>query len=119
VLLAAPGGRTLVPVPGSEVRMLGTLSALIGYAAWQTLAPVPGGAPSGLMVLAAVALSAALIALLARSASNAAGLTRVPVTPGMAALRERSWRAGFVPQRDPDAPGRARPRAPSAGPAAA
>ncbi len=29
-------------------------------------------------------------------------------------LRERSWRAAFLRQRDPDAAGRARPRAPSA-----
>ena len=37
----------------------------------------------------------------------------------LSALREKSWRAGFISQRDPDAPGRARPRAPTAGPAAA
>jgi hypothetical protein len=35
------------------------------------------------------------------------------------ALREKSWRAAFLRQRDPDAAGRARPRAPSAAPAAA
>jgi len=36
-----------------------------------------------------------------------------------AALREKSWSAAFQRQRDPDAAGRARPRAPSAVPAAA
>jgi hypothetical protein len=35
------------------------------------------------------------------------------------ALREKSWRAAFSRQRDPDAAGRARPRAPSAALAAA
>ena len=35
------------------------------------------------------------------------------------ALREKSWGAAFLRQRDPDAAGRARPRAPSAAPAAA
>ncbi len=43
----------------------------------------------------------------------------VPLTSRAAALREKSWRAAFLPQRDPDAAGRPRPRAPSPAPAAA
>ncbi|GCD99571.1 DUF6412 domain-containing protein [Embleya hyalina] len=35
-----------------------------------------------------------------------------------AALRRRADRLAFLPSRDPDAPGRARPRAPGTGPAA-
>ena len=74
----------------------GVLSALTGHATWQAFTLVPDGKPAGLMALAAVTQRS-----------------------GVAALREKSWRAGFISQRDPDAPGRARPRAPTAGPAAA
>ncbi|MGN6794199.1 MAG: DUF6412 domain-containing protein [Streptosporangiaceae bacterium] len=42
-----------------------------------------------------------------------------PLTSRVAGLREKSWRAAFLPQRDPDAAGRPRPRAPSAAQAAA
>jgi Family of unknown function (DUF6412) len=95
------------------------LSALTGHASWLGSALVPDGKPAGLMALAAVTLTCLLIALLAQSARLAATVTAAPQKSGVAALRERSWRAGFVSQRDPDAPGRARPRAPTAGPAAA
>lgn len=79
-----------------------------------------GGKPSdGLAMLAAITLTAMLVALLAASARMAAAVTAIPLGCRVAALREKSWRAAFLPQRDPDAPGRARPRAPSAAPAAA
>lgn len=97
----------------------GALSALTGHAAWQGFALLTGGKPSGLAALAAITLTCLLVALLARGARLAAAVTAAPLRSGAAALREKSWRAGFVPQRDPDAPGRARPRAPTAGPAAA
>jgi hypothetical protein len=42
-----------------------------------------------------------------------------PVTSRAAALRAKSWRTAFLPQQDPDAAGRPRPRAPSRVPAAA
>jgi uncharacterized protein DUF6412 len=42
-----------------------------------------------------------------------------PLTSRVAALREKSWRAVFLPQQDPDAAGRPRPRAPSRVPATA
>jgi hypothetical protein len=80
---------------------------------------LPGLAPSGLLVLAAVTLTGMLIALLAYSGRVAAAVTAIPQGRRAAALREKSWRAGFLPQRDPDAAGRARPRAPTAAPAAA
>ncbi|HYK32234.1 MAG TPA: DUF6412 domain-containing protein [Streptosporangiaceae bacterium] len=41
------------------------------------------------------------------------------MTVRASALREKSWRAAFLRQCDPDAAGRPRPRAPSAAPAAA
>ncbi|MFY9651758.1 MAG: DUF6412 domain-containing protein [Trebonia sp.] len=34
-------------------------------------------------------------------------------------MRDKSWRVAFLPQRDPDARGRSRPRAPTAAQAAA
>jgi hypothetical protein len=109
--------------PGAEVNVIamlgGVLSALTGHASWQAFALLPDGKPGGLMALAAVTLTCLLVALLAQGARLAAAVTAVPQRSGVAALREKSWRAGFISQRDPDAPGRARPRAPTAGPAAA
>jgi Family of unknown function (DUF6412) len=95
----------------------GVLAALTGV--WPGLAPMPDGKPSGLVAMAAITLTCVLVALLAQGARLAAAVTAVPLKSGAAALREKSWRAGFVPQRDPDAPGRPRPRAPTARPAAA
>jgi hypothetical protein len=79
----------------------------------------PGSAPSGLLVLAAITLTGMLVGLLAHSARVAATVTAIPQGRRARALREKSWRAGVLPQRDPDAAGRARPRAPTAAPAAA
>jgi len=88
-----------------------TLPALLAL-----LAVLVGGKPSaGLAMLAAITLTA----MLAAGARMAAAMTAIPLGSRVAALREKSWRAAFLPQRDPDAPGRARPRAPSAAPAAA
>jgi hypothetical protein len=69
-------------------------------------------------VLAAVLLGlvAALAAVGARTAQAA---TAAPMTRRASGLREKSWSAAFLRQRDPDAAGRPRPRAPSAAPAAA
>jgi len=84
------------------------------------VALLAGPRPSpGLVLLAMVTLTATLAALLAGGARIAAAAAAIPLGGRVAALREKSWRAGFLPQRDPDAPGRARPRAPSAAPAAA
>lgn len=74
---------------------------------------------SGLMTVAAVALTAMLAAFLARGGRIAAVLTARPLTGRAAALRRKSWSAAFQRQLNPDAAGRARPRAPSAAPAAA
>ena len=64
--------------------------------------------------MVAVAVASCLAA--DASPTAAAGL---PVTRRVAALRDKSWRAAFLPQRDPDARGRSRPRAPTAAQAAA
>lgn len=74
--------------------------------------------PAGLMTLAAAALAGVLADFLTRRARIAATATAVPLTSRAAALRASSRRVAFLRQRDPDAAGRARPRAPSAGPAA-
>lgn len=80
-------------------------------------------APSGLTavvsILAGAVLAGALAAWLASDARLGRLTTAVPLLRRAAALREKSWRAAFLPQRDPDAAGRPRPRAPSAAPAAA
>jgi hypothetical protein len=74
---------------------------------------------AGLMAVAAIALTAMAIALLSRGGAVAAVLTAKPLTSRTAALCEKSWSAAFQRQLNPDAAGRARPRAPSAAPAAA
>jgi hypothetical protein len=96
------------------------LALLVGLGRAAAYVPL---APSG-PALAVAALAAAMLAgLVAASLALAAGLARasatVPLASRAARLREKPWRAGFGRQRDPDAAGRPRPRAPSAAPAAA
>ena len=75
--------------------------------------------PSALLGVAASALAGAVIALLAQSGWLARALTAGPLLRRAAALRRKSWGAVYQRQLNPDAAGRARPRAPSAAPAAA
>jgi hypothetical protein len=79
--------------------------------------------PSGLTALAATVLAGAMLAAMLALLTSVAGVSRaaaaLPLIRRARALREKSWRAAFLRQRDPDAAGRARPRAPSAAPAAA
>jgi hypothetical protein len=79
--------------------------------------------PSGLTALAGAVLAgaifAAVLALLISVASLSRTAAALPLIRRTSALREKSWRAAFLRQRDPDAAGRPRPRAPSAAPAAA
>jgi Family of unknown function (DUF6412) len=79
--------------------------------------------PSGLTALTAAVLAGAMFAAALALLTSVAGVSRtaaaLPLIRRARALREKSWRAGFLRQRDPDAAGRARPRAPSAAPAAA
>jgi Family of unknown function (DUF6412) len=96
--------------------LVATLTQLAGY--WQ-VASHAVTSPSGLLALAAIVLTGILVAFIAHGARIAAAVTARPLTGRAAALREKSWCAAFQRQRDPDAAGRARPRAPSAVPAAA
>jgi hypothetical protein len=79
--------------------------------------------PTGLTALAAAVLAGAMLAAVLVLVTSVAGVSRataaLPLIRRARALREKSWRAAFMRQRDPDAAGRARPRAPSAAPAAA
>jgi hypothetical protein len=80
--------------------------------------------PQRAALLAVAVIAAAVIAVEVAGALGArVGLARaadaVPIQRRIAALRDRSWRVAFLPQRHPGARGRSRPRAPSAVPAAA
>jgi len=84
--------------------------------------------PSGLLgptatALAATVLAGAMLAAVLTLLTSVASVSRtaaaLPLIRRTRALREKSWRAAFLRQRDPDAAGRTRPRAPSAAPAAA
>jgi hypothetical protein len=97
--------------------LVGAVAQLISY--W-----LPAGhaatspSASGLMALAAVALTGMLVAFLAHGARIAAAVTARPLVLA-ATLREKSWSAAFQRLLNPHAAGRPRPRAPSAVPAAA
>ncbi|WP_282205780.1 DUF6412 domain-containing protein [Kitasatospora fiedleri] len=69
-------------------------------------------AAAALLLLAAVATGAALAAARVPGA-------RTPAAVHAGALRRRAYRTAYLAPRDPDAPGRARPRAPGQPPAAA
>jgi hypothetical protein len=98
------------------LRSLGIASAVVA-ACWQ-LSPPGLAASSSLMGLAAVALAGAALAVL-MGAGLLAGFWSGPLVRRAVALRRKSWGAAFQRQRDPDAAGHARPRAPAAVPAAA
>ncbi|HET7247557.1 MAG TPA: DUF6412 domain-containing protein [Streptosporangiaceae bacterium] len=104
------------------VVLTGLLSALAPLAGlWHGMEHVLF-APSNLSAVAVTLLAGAMLAgaLAACLASASLGrLSAVPLIRRAAALREKSWCAAFGSQRDPDAAGRPRPRAPSAAPAAA
>jgi hypothetical protein len=79
--------------------------------------------PSGLTAMAGAVLAGAMLAavlvLLTSVSSPSRASAALPMIRRASALREKSWRAAFLRQRDPDAAGRSKPRAPSAAPAAA
>jgi hypothetical protein len=76
-------------------------------------------APSVLLAVAAITLAGAIVALLAATGSIGTALTGGPLLQRAVAMRRKSWGAVFQRQLNPDAAGHARPRAPSAAPAAA
>ena len=78
---------------------------------------------SGLTALTATALAGAMLAAVLALLASVSRLSRtaaaIPMIRRASRMREKSWRTAFLRQRDPDAAGRPRPRAPSAAPAAA
>ena len=105
---------------------LGSLLAILA-GLLRDLAQLAAG-PSGLIgptltALAAAVLAGAMLAAVVALLTSVAGVSRtaaaLPLVRRARALREKSWRAAFLRQRDPDAAGRTRPRAPSAAQAAA
>jgi hypothetical protein len=104
-------------VPTTLLSVLALLAGLWHGTEHVLLAP---SSPTAVVsILAGAVLAGALSAWLASDARLGRMTTAVPLLRRAAALREKSWRAAFLPQRDPDAAGRPRPRAPSAAPAAA
>ena len=103
--------------------VLGSLLAMLaGLARDLTQLAVSPSDPSGLTAVAGAVLAGAIFAALLALLISVASVSRtaaLPMTCRASALREKSWRAAFLRQRDPDAAGRARPRAPSAAQAAA
>jgi hypothetical protein len=87
-------------------------------AAWQ-LVSHPHSGPSAMLAFAAVVLATLALALLAHGDRLTTALTAGPLTGRASALRAKSEGAVFQRQRNPDAAGHARPRAPGAVPAAA
>ncbi len=72
----------------------------------------PGALTAAALLLLTVAVTATLTTTRLPGA-------RTPAAVHAAALRRRAYRTAYLPPRDPDAPGRARPRAPGHRPAAA
>ncbi|GGU73410.1 hypothetical protein GCM10010260_01390 [Streptomyces filipinensis] len=68
------------------------------------------GSLSATVALAATAAAGSALALC--SLLTARSAPAVPPTRVRTAIRDRARRTAFLPQRDPDAPGRRRPRAP-------
>jgi len=70
--------------------------------------------PQRVAMLTVAVLAVAVVGCLAAGASLAGATIGVPLSRRVKALREKSWRVAFLRQRDPDARGRTRPRAPTA-----
>jgi hypothetical protein len=68
-----------------------------------------GGLPAAVAFAATAAAGAALAVC---ALIGARSVPAVPPTGVRTAIRDREHRTAFLPQRDPDAPGRTRPRAP-------
>ncbi|MET9431288.1 MULTISPECIES: DUF6412 domain-containing protein [unclassified Streptomyces] len=88
-------------------RLVAWVSVLCGLTGVLYLLFAGGGAFS--VAAALVAVGSALVTYAVVAARSVAA---VPPTHIRTALRDREQRTAFLPQRDPDAPGRRRPRAP-------
>jgi hypothetical protein len=77
------------------------------------------GSLSAAVALAATATAAAGSALVVCAVSSARSVPAVPHQRVRTAIRDREQRTAFLSQRDPDASGRTRPRAPGCRPSTA
>jgi Family of unknown function (DUF6412) len=94
-------------------------AAPLAFAAgWQLLSQ-PHSGPAAMLAVATVVLAGLALAVLAHGTRLGTAVTAGPLTSRASALRAKSAGAVFQRQRDPDAAGHARPRAPGAIPAAA
>ncbi|MFE5843957.1 DUF6412 domain-containing protein [Streptomyces niveus] len=96
--------RRTTPSPRSVVLLFFLLVGLV------QILLVDAGSLSAAVALAATA--AASTAFAASAAISARCAPAVPPTRVRTAIRDREQRTAFLPQRDPDARGRTRPRAP-------
>lgn len=71
-----------------------------------------GDLPTGPGALAAAAVLLLAVAVTVTLAAPRVPGARTPAAVHAAALRRRAYRTAYLPPRDPDAPGRPRPRAP-------
>jgi len=112
-----------VTLVSSVLAMLAGLLRAVTHLAAVLPGPTGSSGSAALTALAATALAGAMLAavlvLLASVARVSRTAAAVPVIRRTSGMRDKSWRAAFLRQRDPDAAGRARPRAPSAAQAAA
>jgi hypothetical protein len=106
----------MVPMPWNG--MVALLSELCRLAGHFFLAPAGPSGPA-VAALAITVLAGAVAVCLASGVLLGRASAAVPLISRASALREKSRGAAFLRQRDPDAAGRPRPRAPSAAPAAA
>jgi hypothetical protein len=105
-------GVTREPAPLAPLVFLMLLAQLLLLQA----AVLGSGGLTAAVALAATATTAAALAVCALLAARS--VPAVPPTRVRTAIRDRARRTAFLPQRDPDAPGRRRPRAPGHTPAA-
>ncbi|MFE2277995.1 DUF6412 domain-containing protein [Streptomyces sp. NPDC059454] len=93
---------------GRTVRLAAVLLPLVQVLL--LLMPAAGGLSVVDVALAATAAAGTALAVCALLAARCA--PAVPPTRVRTAIRDRDRRTAFLPQRDPDARGRTRPRAP-------
>jgi hypothetical protein len=108
---------------GGVLAMLAGLLRAVTHLSAALPGPLGSWGSWGLTTLAAAALAGAMLAAVLALLASVARLSRtaaaIPVIRRARRMREKSWHTAFLRQRDPDAAGRARPRAPSAAQAAA
>jgi hypothetical protein len=110
--------RAVTHLFGAVTHLFGAVTHLFGALPGPSVAFGSVGLTALATAVLAGAMLAAVLALIA-SVARLSGTAAIPMIRRASGMREKSWRAAFLRQRDPDAAGRARPRAPSAAPAAA